>query len=318
MPAEPRPIVLSVMTDVGLLPEDAVPPSVLAARRGGARTRWSDLARAYPLVASDDRQALCAELGATRALLRAESPAEGGAVVLTLVIDLGGSLVAARDADPARAVPVDVSLGLSEPLLPLADPGSVVAVRLRDILPGFLETARLTLARLQGSVRQDEEATRDPLTGLLTRRAWMRRLSGAAPGDSVCLIDLDHFKAVNDTGGHASGDAVLRAIGGLILRTFRKDDSCGRYGGDELVCLTPGSPGRSLVTRCEQLRQAWEQERPTAAAHVGLSIGVAEVGEEGGRAALQAADSAMYRGKTEGRNRTVVASPDDHGRGGLS
>jgi diguanylate cyclase (GGDEF)-like protein len=304
------------MAEMRPLPEEAVPPSVLAARRSGVRTGGRDNSRAYPFpAASDDPKALGAELAATQALLRAESAAEVGGVVSTFVHDLGGGLIPARYADPATVIPLDVSLGLSEPLLPFADPVSVAAMRLRAVLPEFLEAARLVLSRLQGDLRRDEEASRDQLTGVLTRRAWMRRLSGAVPGDSVCLIDLDHFKTVNDTGGHAAGDAVLRAIGGLMLRTFRKDDSCGRYGGDELVCLTPRSPGPSLVARCEQVRQAWEQERPIAGAQVGLSIGVAEVDERGGLAALRSADSAMYQAKVEGRNRTVLASPDDSGRG---
>lgn len=305
-----------MMADVGPRPEDAVPPSVLAARQAGGRGRRSDNDRAYPLTAtSRDLEALGAELAATQALLRAESAAAVGAVVSTLVHDLGGAVVPARYADPATVIPVDVSLGLTEPLLPYADPVSVAAMRLGAVLPEFLEAARLVLSRLQGELQRDDEATRDQLTGLLTRRAWMRRLSRAVPGDSICLIDLDHFKSVNDTGGHAAGDALLRAIGGLVVRTFREGDSCGRYGGDEFVCLTPGLPARGLVARCEQVRRAWEQERPIAGALVGLSIGVAEVREQGGRAALQSADSAMYRGKTHGRNKTVLATNDDYDRG---
>jgi diguanylate cyclase (GGDEF)-like protein len=303
--------------DMGLPSEDALTPSVLAARQAGAQTRRRDRGRAYPpTAASHDPTALGAELAATQALLRAESTAEVGDIVSTFVHDLGGALVPARYADPATVIPVDVSLGLSEPLLPFADPVSVESMRLGSGLPEFLEAAQLVLSRLQGEQRRDEEATRDDLTGLLTRRAWMRRLSRAAPGDSLCLIDLDHFKSVNDTSGHAAGDAVLRALGGLMLRTFRKNDFCGRYGGDELVCLTPAAPGTDLAARCEQLRQAWKQERPVAGANVGLSIGVAEIGEGGGRAALQSADAAMYRGKADGRNRIVLAAPDDLQREG--
>lgn len=293
---------------------DAVPPSVLAARHAGANARLDDTGRGYPGPAvSEDLEALGAELAATQALLRAESPAEVGAVVATLVHDLGGGLVPARYADPVTVHPFDVSLGLSEPLLPFADPVSVAAMRLSAVLPGFMEAARLVMSRLRGEVRRDEEAARDHLTGVLSRRAWMRRLSRAAPGDGICLIDVDEFKSVNDTGGHAAGDAVLRAIGGLMLRTFRVDDSCGRFGGDELVCLAPGLSARGLEARCEELRRAWELERAGVGARVGLSIGVAEVREPGGgRAALRAADSAMYRGKSAGGSRTVLASPDDY------
>lgn len=306
-----------MMDDVEPRPEHGLPPSVRAARHAGARARREKDGRAYSLPdPSQDVEALGAELAATHALLRAESASEVASVVSNLVHDLGGAVVPARYADSATVIPVDVSLGLSEPLLPFADPVSVTAMRLSTVLPEFLEVARLVLSRLQGELQRDDEATRDPLTGLLTRRAWMRRLSSAVPGDSICLIDLDHFKAVNDTGGHAAGDALLRVIGGIMVRTFRVNDSCGRYGGDELVCLTPRLPARSLVERCMQVRRAWEHERPMAGARVGLSIGVAEVHELGGRAALQSADSAMYRGKTEGRNRTVLATPDDDGGGG--
>ncbi|WP_164860598.1 GGDEF domain-containing protein [Rhodococcus sp. X156] len=238
------------------------------------------------------------------------------AIVSTLVHDLGGALVVARYADPATTVPLDVALGLAEPLLPCADPVSVAAMRLRAVLPEFLEAARLVLSRMRDQERRDEEATRDHLTGVLTRRAWMRRLSSAAPGDGVCLIDLDHFKSINDTGGHAAGDKVLRAFGALMLRTFRRDDACGRYGGDEFVCLTPGLAGPSLVAMGEQVRQRWESEQPAAATLIGLTIGVAEVGEDGGRAALQLADAAMYRGKSAGRNRTELGCTAGSGRGG--
>lgn len=289
------------------------------ARPVGARTRRAESGRAYPLAApSDDLEALRAELAATQALLKAETADEVVAVASTLVRDLGGVLIPAQASDEATTILVDVSLGLWEPTLASAEPLSLAATRLNTILPGFLEAARLALARLQGDLRRDDEATRDQLTEVLTRRAWMRRLSGAAPGDGICLLDLDHFKAVNDSKGHAAGDGVLRAIGQLMLRMFRKADSCGRYGGDEFVCLTPGLSGPALAVRCEQVRQAWEQERPAIGAGVGLSIGVAEVGEEGSRMALQAADSAMYRGKTGGRNRTVLALPDDYGRGGAA
>lgn len=295
--------------------DDALPPSVLAAQRAGARGRQRK-GRAYPLTpSSDDPKALVAQLAATQALLRAESGVEVSDVVSTLVHDLGGTLVPARFADPTSALAVDVSLGVGEPMLPFADPVSVAAMRISAVVPEFLEMARLVLSRIQGEERRDDEATRDQLTGVLTRRAWMRRLAGAEPGDGVCLVDLDQFKAVNDTAGHAAGDVVLRAIGALMLRTFRKGDSCGRYGGDEFVCLAPGLSGEALQAKCDRLRQTWLRERPLGGVQVGLSIGVAEVGEEGGRAALQSADSAMYRGKSAGGNVTVLASADGDGLG---
>jgi diguanylate cyclase (GGDEF)-like protein len=303
------------MTDAGQPEEEAAPPSEVAARQAGLGRREGG-GRAYPSPAlSQDPLATAAELAATQALVRCESAAEVSAVVATLVHDLGGALVLARYADPSTVVSVDVSLGLSEPLLPYAEPVSVAMMRLNAVLPAFLEAARLVLSRLHRQRQRDDEAARDQVTGLLTRRAWMRRLSSARPGDSVCMIDLDHFKAVNDTAGHAEGDAVLRAVGLLLLRIFRDGDSCGRYGGDELVCLTPGMGGQTLVARCERVRRLWDLERSVAGHHVGLSIGVAEVDEQGGLQALRRADAAMYQAKAEGRHRTVLAPPDDHDPG---
>jgi hypothetical protein len=101
--------------------------------------------------------ALAAELAATQALLRATSADEVAAIVSTLVHDLGGALVSARYADPAMALPVDVSLGQSEPLLPYADPVSVSSMRLRTVLPGFLEAALLAQSRLREGTRREEE-----------------------------------------------------------------------------------------------------------------------------------------------------------------
>jgi len=247
------------------------------------------------------------QVAALRALLRAISADQVAPVLATFIRDLGGGLVPARLADPATTLPVDVSFGLSEPTLPYADSVSVAAMRLAQLLPEMVEDARLVVTRLHGDVRRTHEATRDPLTGLLTRRAWMRRLAEADVGDSVCMIDLDRLKAVNDRDGHAAGNEVLRAIGALLLHGLRDGDSCGRYGGDELACLTPRLPAQALADRCEWLRAQWEQQRPACAADVGFSIGVAAVTAEGGRAALQTADEALYRAKAAGRGITVVA-----------
>lgn len=285
-------------------PETALPPAVLAAQRtdtsGAARVKARK--RAYPAVLSvEDQAAVTAQLSATRALLSAGTPQQVADIAMTLVHDLGGAVVPARLANMTCAVPIDVSLGLSEPLLPWADPMSLAAMRLATVLPDFLVDARLVLCRLQGDVRLEEEATRDVLTGLLARRAWMRRLAQAEAGDAVCLIDLDRFKSVNDGLGHAAGDEVLRSIKSLLDSNFRDVDSCGRYGGDELACLTRGLPGPALVERCEGTARQWEQVRPAVAATVTLSIGVAAVDERSGRMALQRADQAMYRAKAGGR-----------------
>lgn len=295
-------------------PDEGLPPSVLAAKRDqrAYRRRGGGTHRAYPVVdVPDDPEAAAVELAATRALLDVTSPAEAAEVVATLVHDLGGGLVPARLAE-SSSVPIDVSLGLSEPLLPWAEPVSVAEFRLGAVLPQFVDAARRVVNRLQGDTRRVDELQHDALTGLLSRRVWMRRLGSARVGDSVALIDLDHFKSVNDSSGHAAGDEVLRSIGALLLRTFRGVDVCGRYGGDEITCLAPGMPVHRLAERLDEVRREWEQSRPDSGASVGLSIGVAAVTELGPRPALTAADRALYRAKGEGRNETALATQADY------
>ncbi len=295
-------------------PDDGLPPSVLAAKRDqrGYRRRNAGLHRAYPEAdVAGDPEAAAVELAATRALLEATSAGEVAEVVATLVRDLGGGLVPARLADSSR-VPIDVSLGLSEPLLPWAEPVSVAELRLGSVLPEFVDAARRVVNRLQGDTRRVDELEHDALTGLLSRRVWMRRLGSARVGDAVSLIDLDDFKSVNDTSGHAAGDEVLSSLGALLVRTFRGVDECGRYGGDEITCLAPGMPVHRLAERLDGARQEWEASRPDIAASVGLSIGVAAVREDGPRAALTAADRALYRVKVQGRNKTAIATQADY------
>jgi diguanylate cyclase (GGDEF)-like protein len=289
-------------------------PSMVAAQRHGLQQgggRGSS-PRAYPAVGIEAvHPELPAWFAATRALLRVTDPEQVPEVIATLIRDLGGRLVRARVADPATAFPIDVSFGLSEPLLACADPLSGAASGLARVLPEFVEDARIVLGRLRRDARRTDEAERDTLTGLLTRRAWMRRLSSADAGDPVSMIDLDRFKTVNDTAGHTAGDEVLRAVGALLMGTFRDNDACGRYGGDELVCLTPGMPIAVLTRRLDTMRQQWEGLRPASGAVVGLSIGVAVI-RDSPRAALQAADRALYRVKNGGRNRTLIAGEGDY------
>jgi diguanylate cyclase (GGDEF)-like protein len=180
------------------------------------------------------------------------------------------------------------------------------------VLPEFVDAARRVVNRLQGDTRRVDELEHDALTGLLSRRVWMRRLGSARVGDAVSLIDLDDFKSVNDTSGHAAGDEVLSSLGALLVRTFRGVDECGRYGGDEITCLAPGMPVHRLAERLDGARQEWEASRPDPAASVGLSIGVAAVREDGPRAALTAADRALYRVKVQGRNKTAIATQADY------
>jgi diguanylate cyclase (GGDEF)-like protein len=164
-----------------------------------------------------------------------------------------------------------------------------------------------------------EQAHRDPLTGLYNRRylntALQRELDGCA-GDgatlALLLIDLDHFKRINDLHGHAAGDEVLRQIAVLLLQTMRPSDICCRYGGEEFLLLLPGMGLQTAVDRAQALRLQVAERRWLAdgqPVEVTLSVGVACAHDAHMVPAtlIDLADRALYQAKAEGRNRVCVA-----------
>ena len=181
--------------------------------------------------------------------------------------------------------------------------------------------ARLALAlaniRLRETLR--EQSSRDGLTGLLNRRsmedALERELRRAEREDyavSILMVDLDHFKDLNDSFGHAAGDAVLRGLGEYLAGAVRGGDVACRYGGEEFVMILPTASLADGARRAEVLREAVksrQNENLPRAYPVTMSIGVAAYPGHGTTAQglLLAADAAMYRAKELGRNRVVVA-----------
>lgn len=168
---------------------------------------------------------------------------------------------------------------------------------------------------------QDDE--RDPLTGLYVRRVLEERVpnlieSNNRDGWTACclLVDLDHFKAINDRYGHLVGDEVLRAAAGAVVSVLRRDDLAVRYGGEEMLLILPGAPlrfGAEIAGRvCEALRalrfiQALDL-RVTA------SVGVAELrAGEGAMAWIHRCDQALYEAKSGGRDRVVIADAGGEG-----
>jgi diguanylate cyclase (GGDEF)-like protein len=158
---------------------------------------------------------------------------------------------------------------------------------------------------------QETLASTDPLTGIPNRRAYLERVADAVEAAAwghqtvVCLVDLDRFKAVNDAGGHAAGDAVLQAVASALGGAVRETDTVARLGGDEFAVLADTSVGFSGEMLAERLRAAvaavGERSGVTA------SVGVAEV-EPGDDVAdlMHRADAAMYRSKTAGGNRVTL------------
>jgi diguanylate cyclase (GGDEF)-like protein len=119
------------------------------------------------------------------------------------------------------------------------------------------------------------------------------------------MIDLDHFKDVNDRHGHAAGDAVLVSFAGTLMNQVRAQDTCCRIGGEEfaLVLTEAGLDGAAELV--ERIRAGWAAEAPHG---VTFSAGISEIGADGGTAALLAADRALYRAKHLGRDRTEAAA----------
>lgn len=168
------------------------------------------------------------------------------------------------------------------------------------------------IERLQAELR--DQAIRDPLTGLFNRRhlddmvpRLIERASRSSKPISVILLDLDHFKKVNDTYGHRAGDVVLEKLGQLALSTTRPGDIACRYGGEEFVLVLPEAELDAAVERTEELRQSFANLKipelgfnkpPT------VSAGIAVFPEHGKTQddLLQSADVALYKAKEAGRD----------------
>ncbi len=165
-------------------------------------------------------------------------------------------------------------------------------------------------------------ATRDSLTGLYNRAEFINLAKGELAralrhgfDTAIVVIDLDHFKVVNDTLGHPAGDRVLRAVGTVLGRELRASDVVGRLGGEEFIVLLPQTPPALARSVAEKLRvcvadATLDAETPTL--RVTASFGVASARADAGpvdfEALYQRADAALYRAKAEGRNRVCEAN----------
>ena len=161
-------------------------------------------------------------------------------------------------------------------------------------------------------------AQTDELTGLKNRRAFFEHAQQLfdycqhhhMPLCAV-MLDMDHFKHINDTHGHQVGDEVLRQIGHVISRSFRAADIHGRLGGEEFAVLLPDTTLEQAQGIAGQLLEAIAVLHPAPGLHITASLGVAEACEVGQdlHKLINAADKALYRAKDQGRNRVVVAEP---------
>ena len=181
-----------------------------------------------------------------------------------------------------------------------------------------LRRQKAELARALEQIRQ--LATHDDLTGLLNRRAMLDRMQleqrrSLRSGSPLLIaqLDIDHFKAVNDTHGHAAGDLVLQSFADTVRRNVRDTDVLARWGGEEFVLLLCDTPAADAVTLMERLRQAVQaMQVPVAQGGqpitVTVSIGLARHAPADPLAGtLERADRALYAAKAGGRNRVVPA-----------
>ncbi|OGR35969.1 MAG: hypothetical protein A2051_12565 [Desulfovibrionales bacterium GWA2_65_9] len=162
-------------------------------------------------------------------------------------------------------------------------------------------------------------AQTDALTGALNRRGLevlgaeaLRKSREQGRSAAVIMLDLDWFKQVNDTLGHATGDELLRSVAALCSGSLRADDVFARYGGEEFVVVAPFTDVDEAERLAQRMRQAIEGARfaATGEAPVTASFGVASSLGSPLRALIEAADVALYAAKEAGRNQVVVAGAD--------
>jgi len=169
----------------------------------------------------------------------------------------------------------------------------------------------------------EHESITDPLIGIYNRRYLDRRLEEEVGRAirynlplSILLIDIDHFKQINDTYGHATGDELLSHLGKLLLSAIRDSDLAARYGGDELLILAQNTTASSAGVLGERLRQhvktnhlvTTSQSSKQQEVYVTISIGVADIGPgvTDSISLIQAADEALYKAKQAGRNCVII------------
>lgn len=285
-----------------------------------------DLLMAEPESRRPHVTALLADrLGMMKGLARTQAP-------LQLPLATSETPVAALQRPAATLSDAGALLGRLHAVvpLPIASPGWGVLLLEREGARGFshdelalaAEFGRLAVLQADetaAALHLRRSAELDSLTGTLNRRAIDQCLAASfseaweqqAPV-AVLFVDMDHFKAINDTHGHASGDECLRSLSDTMRHSLRPGDVLGRYGGEEFLVLLPGRDVEGAVTIAERIRAAIEQQVLDCngqALRMTVSVGVAirRPGERDPDATVERADRALYAAKRAGRNRVEVA-----------
>ncbi len=235
---------------------------------------------------------------------------------VNLLVLLVGMYLAMRPPSFVSLLPDSSQVGYEAAKLALGLVAAVLLIHTPLLTPIVLVlTGVLHRSTLVGQLHR--EASTDAKTGLLTYKAWLdQAVTHLATCDLnrtpavAMLVDLDHFKQVNDSHGHQAGDAVLAAVGEIIRHELRDADAVGRFGGEEFVAFlgeVDETAGREIA---ERIRRRVEEESFGNGLTVTASVGLAEH-PPGNRAVdtmLADADAAMYQAKRDGRNRVRTAS----------
>ena len=184
----------------------------------------------------------------------------------------------------------------------------------------MIETQKEVEALREELKRTQQEAQRDPLTGLFNRRYFERYVndfieSNQRTGKCVIMLDIDHFKSFNDSYGHLVGDKVIQRVGALLSKAAMAEDFAVRFGGEEFVLLMNRTDLKSAFTLAEKIRKLLQtivlkdRKAEKDIRRITASFGIAQLlPSESKEEWIERADKALYRAKQEGRNRVVLAS----------
>ena len=209
---------------------------------------------------------------------------------------------------PAGAVLVFPLVGRAGPVgaVVVHDPARIVDSFTGYLLSLFGSQAGTAIERRQVIGELTDQAMRDSLTGVGNRRHASGLLASVAPGDAVVLIDLDHFKKVNDTDGHATGDLVLAQLGLYLRNAVREADAVARYGGEEFLVVLRDLEG-GVEAAVQRLVEEWRKSCTKATISGGVAVHVAGTNAVD---TLNRADEALYHAKRTGRDRACAWRAD--------
>ena len=211
----------------------------------------------------------------------------------------------------AAAAPIRVRGSLWGALSLTSKSRTGVTEAMMERLAQFAELVEIAIGNTEARTDLEQQATTDALSGLPNRRALERHLAEqvalAGKGGtrlSAVVLDIDHFKRVNDTYGHLMGDVVLAEVAARLRTVARAKEIVARFGGEEFVWLLPETDGAEALRAAERAREAIASEPFGEVGFLTISAGVCEQGDAAAGSLLDCADRALYEAKNGGRNRT--------------